>query len=61
MSELDEIRAQLLGIRAQADAAVRTVVAMIEQEQEGKDTDDHSPRTFGGGTKLYPPKGETDG
>ena len=60
MSELDELRAQLLGIRAQADAAVRTVVAMIERE-DAEDTDDHSPRTFGGGTKLYPPKGETDG
>ena len=48
MNELEELRAQLLGIRAQADAALRAVNALIEATQE-PEPETPKPRTFGGG------------
>lgn len=49
MNELEEIRAQLLGIRAQADAGIRAVSSLIERTREPElEEEREPPRTFGG-------------
>lgn len=56
MNELEEIRAQLMGIRAQADAGIRAVTSLIERTREPEPEEEREPpRTFGGG-KPTPPE-----
>lgn len=48
MNDLEMVRANLLGIRAQTDAAIRQVSELIDRiNSEGEQEERQPPRTFG--------------